>query len=75
MPEIWLAHESAPDQPAKASMGLGVCDDHREDTVLEDLVNDEGWETICSTMSKAGKMVPTRALTELRWIPVWEEWS
>jgi hypothetical protein len=55
------------DVTAHAIIGLVVCDQHKQDTKLEDVLSDEGWEVICKSFAAQGKAIPERRKTKLEW--------
>jgi hypothetical protein len=66
-PLLLLAHKSAPGQQATMCIDMMVCSEHKADMDLDALVTDTGWADICAGFRSAGKMAPTRGLTQLDW--------
>ena len=64
-------------QPVRALVPLHVCDEHREQMKVEDILTDGGWNNICAEIYKftRGKARPKRSLTELAFAPVGGEES
>lgn len=52
--------------PVKATLGLRVCNEHKDDMTVDDLVTDEGWRQIERGFDSVGRLRPTRSLNELR---------
>jgi len=53
-------------EPAKSLFhDLHLCEEHKNKTSLEDIMDDKGWKFIQRSFMKMGKMVPQRDLTEL----------
>ncbi len=55
--------------PAECPFGLALCDRHRLETKLRDLVSDKFWVLAERAMTHLGKARPDRSTAELRWIP------
>lgn len=53
-------------QPAAGLMGLFVCEEHKETTKIEDVIDDNGWKQIEQSFIQAGKHPPERKLTKLQ---------
>ena len=51
--------------PTRAALCLPLCDEHKAQTKLVDVLNDEGWTFISRNFQALGKLVPERALTRL----------
>lgn len=56
--------------PARAVVGVAVCDDHKEIVTLRDLLSDEGWQQILAGFARAGKAQPDRLATRLEFIAI-----
>ncbi len=56
--------------PVPAWLGLYLCDAHKKETRVEDIVTDEGWTQICEGFKKARRVLPKRKLTQLQFRPV-----
>jgi hypothetical protein len=57
-------------QPIRALVPLHICDDHRKEMKVEDILTDKGWNDICAELFKIVRKRPKRNLTELAFAPV-----
>lgn len=55
--------------PAKAVLGLGLCDEHAKHATADQFIDAEGWKQIEAWFRKTGKALPTRHFTKLKLIP------
>jgi hypothetical protein len=77
IPELYFwacrQHKESPvGEPAKTLFhDLHLCEEHKNSTVIEDIMDDKGWAFIQRSFMKVGKAIPERELTELhfRFIP------
>lgn len=65
-PNLGLRTASS-DVEAEAAIGIGLCDEHKAEARLEDLVTDKGWEMICGQFGEMGRAIPDRSRTRLIW--------
>ncbi len=56
--------------PVPGETGYYVCDAHRPDVKIEDIVTEAGWAQICEGFRRARRLEPTRELTKLRFLPI-----
>ena len=56
--------------PARATIGLHVCEWHKATMSLEHFMDDRGWQMVVSNMKKAGYAAPVRERTKLTYIPI-----
>jgi hypothetical protein len=70
-PAVWqpVLEFRAPgsDVVAPALLRLGICEKHKAETVLADVMGDEGFAQIAAGMEKAGFVAPDRQRTTLGW--------
>ena len=59
-----------PKVAAPAKTGMAFCAGCALDVKLDDILDDDSWETICRGFEKAGKLRPDRELAELDMIPM-----
>lgn len=57
----------------RAMLALGVCDRHRVDTAVEDVVGDAGWAQIVGGFDEVGMRRPDRARTTIEFDRVAEK--
>jgi hypothetical protein len=55
-------------EPARVRMNLNVCELHRRQTNLEELLTDTMWAFIDRTITDMGKVRPDRRLTNLDFV-------
>lgn len=67
-PIILISHRSCPDVVIRAQLTLKICRACSKLLVLGDLVDDASWASICAGFAKAGKILPTRELTDFDFI-------
>ncbi len=46
---------------------LAICEEHKAETTVDDVLTDEGWEIICVMLAKLGKCPPKRSWTVVTW--------
>lgn len=76
IPELhfWASqrHKDSPEgEPAKTVFhDLHLCEEHKNKTVITDIVDDKGWQFIQQSFMKLKKAIPQRDLTELHFIAI-----
>lgn len=64
-PVLILRAASRPNEPARAELGIAVCEHHARTGQVDDFVSDEGWAQISNAFAASGRERPARALTSL----------
>jgi hypothetical protein len=74
---VWAGHfvlYAPPPYPPSACAPsndfLYLCDEHRHETKVEDVLTDEGWKQIAAGFVRAGLVEPCRERTELVFAPL-----
>lgn len=52
---------------ARGLLHLPICDEHKKNIKLKDVMNDDGWESIEKNLLQQGFKKPRRELTYLEW--------
>lgn len=68
-PVILLWAPNSQGKPCASRLGLYVCELHRRQTKLEDLLTDDLWDTFVKHMKTYGLVEPDRRLTTLDFAP------
>jgi len=61
--------------PIRALVPIHICDDHRREMKVADLLTDDGWNDICADIYKIVRTRPKKSLTELAFAPIGGEES
>lgn len=56
--------------PLQISTSLGVCDEHKGETKLDDVLTDDGWNKIVDALRADGKVDPDRSTARVYFDPV-----
>ena len=56
--------------PIEITLGLNICEPCSKQTVIDDLVGDEGWDQIVSTIVSQGQRAPVRERTAFEFRPL-----
>ncbi len=59
-----IRHKSRPSAGMQTVLDLVLCPEHAKSVAVDDLVTDESWAHLCRGVVAAGKLAPTRRLTE-----------
>lgn len=55
---------------ADGAANLNVCNKHKNEMVIDDVIDDDGWRQIVGGFLAAGRAEPIRKLTKLEWQPI-----
>lgn len=55
-------------EPARAEIGLMLCERHHVECGIDDLISDDGWEMISDSFTKRGFAVPDRSRAVLEFV-------
>lgn len=70
--KVWAygTNRRGDDNCLRALVGLAVCDEHRADVRIDDILTHGAKEHIAAGVARMGKALPDFASAELEWLPV-----
>lgn len=56
--------------PAKAELGLNLCDEHKNGLTTSDLITEESWQQLVSAFKQLGKAIPDRERISIEFVDI-----